>query len=72
MRVVHSVKVLVWSKEHNAIIVSDVSLEPLKAFNTIVQSCICRVKLEWLVSLNDGLLPSSIVNIVINLKHVIG
>ena len=72
MRLVHSFKVLVWSEKHHTFIMSDVSLESLKAFDTIVQSGISRVKLKRLISLYNGLLPSSIMNIVVDLEHVIG
>jgi hypothetical protein len=71
MRVIHALEVLVCAEKHNSIIMSNVSLETLKALNTIVESSVGRVKLEGLIGLDDRSLPTAIVHIVINFKHII-
>ena len=72
MRVVHSLKILVWAEEHQSVIVSDVGLQALEALDAIMQSCIRRIKLESLVRADEGCLPPAVVRIVVNLEHVVG
>ena len=71
MRVVLPLKVLLWSEQHCSSILGPVSLCALKAFNTIVESGISRVKLKWFHRLDSGCLPSPIVNVIVTLKHIV-
>lgn len=71
MRGVHSLEVLIWAVEHQFVIMCVISFKTLEAFNAIVKCSVCRVYLEWGVRFDNGSLPTSIVDVVINLEYVI-
>jgi len=71
MRVIHSFKVFVWAEEHHTVVMSNVGLQTFEEFNTIVESGIRRIQFKRLIGLDNGGLPPTIVNIVVNLKHVV-
>lgn len=72
VRTVHSFEVFVWAEQHHAVIVGDISFEAFKALDAVVKGRICRVQFKRLISLDDRTLPSSVVDIIINVNHVIG
>lgn len=72
VRAVHTLEVLVRAVKHGAIVVSDVCLHALEALDGVVKGGIRWVELKWLVLLNRGLLPTSIVHIIVDLEHVVG
>jgi len=71
MRIIHTLKVLVRAEKHGAIVMGDVGFQTLEALNGVVKSGVSGIKLEGLVCLNQGSLPSPIVNIIVYLKHVV-
>jgi hypothetical protein len=68
---VHSFTVLVEAVHNNALIYGLVGLGSFKAFNTIVKGSIFRHELEGHIRYNLGFLPPTIVEVIINLKHIV-
>lgn len=71
MRLIHSPEILIRAEHHDLIVHCAVCLRPLKAFNRIVQCGIGRVDFKWLIRHDFRSLPSAIIQIKIDLKHVI-
>jgi hypothetical protein len=71
VRYIHSLKVLVRSEEQHLSIISDIGFGSFETLNTILESSISRVHLEWFIWSNDWLLPSSIVDIVVNIENIV-
>lgn len=73
MRGVHSFKVLVYSVQYDFLwIFCDlIRFATLEAFDTVMKSSICWIKLKWLNGLDYGCLPTTIVNIVITMQHMV-
>lgn len=71
MRRVQTLEILVTPEHNDASIDCTVSLCSLEAFNCIMQSCICWIKLEWCVLNDFRFLPSAIVFVIVDVKHVV-
>lgn len=71
VRDVHALEVLVWTEEQGAVIMSDICLETLEAFDAVMEGRVGRVELKWLVSLNQRSLPSTVVHVIVNFEHVV-
>ena len=72
MRVIHSIEVFVGAEQHYAVVMGDISFHSLEALYTVVESGVSWVQFKRLIGLDDGGLPSSIVDIIIYLQHIVG
>ena len=71
VRLVHTLKVLVRAIHYNLVIDCAVSLGTLKTLNGVMQGGIRGLKHERLVRLDLWLLPATIVQIVVDLEHIV-
>ena len=71
MRLIHAPKVLVSAEHDNFIVDCSVCFCTLETLNGIMDRSICRVQFEARVGLNDRRLPTAVVQVEVDLEHVI-
>ena len=71
MRLIHAPEVLVGAEHDHFIVDCSVSFRTLEALNSVVNRSISRVQLEAFVRLNDRCLPAAVVQIKVDLEHVV-
>ena len=71
MGLIHAPKVLVGAEHDNFIVDCSVCFCTLEALNGVVDRSICWVQFEAFVWFNDRCLPTAVVQIKVDLKHVV-